>query len=126
MVRSTWEALTKGLDESDLKMLTAYRDACRSLPGVHEEVHSKQIQYKVERVFTSAYVKSHWLEIGVDLLEEVEHPLLRTVYPTSKRVFTHRFTLSKASEVRSVMKFIRTSAKTVGPGFKKSAKPDGN
>jgi hypothetical protein len=63
-------------------------------------------------------VKSHWLEIGVDLLEKVEHPLLRTVFPTSKRVLTHRFTLSKASQVREVMPFIRRSANEVGPGFK--------
>lgn len=118
MVLATWSELTKDLDESDLGLLTAYRDACRALDDVTEEVHSKQIQYKVERVFTSAYVKSHWLEIGVDLLEEVQHPLLRTVYPTSKRVFTHRFTLSKASQVKQVMKFIRKSRKEVGPGFK--------
>jgi hypothetical protein len=118
VVLSTWEALTSGLNDSDLKMLTTYRDACRTLDGVTEEVHSKQIQYKVRRVFTSAYVKSHWLEIGVDLLEEVQHPLLRTVYPTSKRVFTHRFTLSKASQVREVMPFIRKSAQEVGPGFR--------
>jgi hypothetical protein len=123
VVLSTWEALTNNLNESDLKMLTAYRDACRTLEGVTEEVHSKQIQYKDARVFTSAYVKSHWLEIGVDLTEEVSHPLLRTVYPTSKRVFTHRFTLSKASEVRSVMKFIRRARKEVGPGFKPATKP---
>jgi hypothetical protein len=121
VVLSTWEALTKDLNDSDLKMLTAYRDACRTLHGVIEEVHAKQIQYKVQRVFTSAYVKSHWLEIGVDLTEEVSHPLLRTVYPTSKHVFTHRFTLSKASEVRQVMKFIRTAAKEVGPGFRPTA-----
>lgn len=117
MVRSTWKALTEKLDEGDLALLTAYRDRVGKLKGVEEEVHSAQIQYRVKRIFTSAYVKSHWLEIGVDLLEKVEHPLLRTVYPTGSKVFTHRFTLSKPSEVGSVMKFIRKSRDTVGPGL---------
>lgn len=118
MVLSSWEALTGGLNESDLEMLTAYRDACRTIDDVTEEVHSKQIQYKINRIFTSAYVKSHWLEIGVDLLEQIEHPLLRTVYPTSKRVFTHRFTLSKASDVQQVLPYIRKAANEVGPGMR--------
>ena len=92
-MRSTWEQLTQGLSEGDLGLLTVYRGFCRTLPGAEEEVHTAQVQYRGKRIFTSAYVKSGYLEIGVELLREAEHPKLRTAFATSKRVTMHRITL---------------------------------
>lgn len=44
------------------------------------------MQYVRTRIFTSGYMKSHYLEIGVKLLREASHPMLRTAFATSKRV----------------------------------------
>ena len=122
MALSTWNEFSAALTDDDIALLERLREFAMSHDGVTESVKRTEIAWSRQRIFTSAYVKSHWLEIGVDLTEEVSHPLLRTVYPTSKRIFTHRFTLSKASEVRSVMKFIRKARKDVGPGFKPKPK----
>jgi hypothetical protein len=117
MVRSTWAALTADLSPADLALLTAYRDMCRKLEGAEEEVHASSIQYRMKRIFTSAYVKSHWLEIGVDLLREAKHPLLRTSFASTKKVFTHRLTLRSPDQVdASVRALLEEARDTVGPG----------
>ena len=116
MVRSSWAELTAGLSPADLELFEAYRSACAALPGVEEPVHATEVQYAVKRIFTSGYLKSHWLEIAVDLLREAEHPLLRAVFPSTKKVFTHRLTLSEPGQVESVMELIREARDQVGPG----------
>lgn len=117
MVRSSWAELTAGLSPADLALLRAYRDMCRGLEGAQEEVHTSAIQYRMRRIFTSAYVKSHWLEIGVDLLREAEHPLLRTSFASTKKVITHRLTLSSVEQLdESVRELLVEARDTVGPG----------
>ena len=116
MVRSTWSELTSGLSPADLELFGAYRSACAALPDTEERVHATEVQYAVRRIFTSGYLKSHWLEISIDLLREAEHPLLRAVFPTTKKVFTHRLTLSEPGQVHSVIDLIREAHDDVGPG----------
>jgi hypothetical protein len=72
-VRSTWKELTAGLSDEDLALFSLYRDFARELPDSTEEVHTSQVQHKRERIFTSGYVKSHYLEIGVELLRIAAH-----------------------------------------------------
>jgi len=120
MVRSTWSALTKGLSPDDLALITTYRDFCRSLPGAHEEVTSSAVQYRGKRIFTSAYVKSHYLEIGVELLREASHPKLRTSFATTKRITMHRITVTTVAQVESAFDLIREACETVGPGVSPS------
>lgn len=116
MVRSTWAALTDGLSPDDLALITAYRDFCRSLPDAHEEVTSSAVQYRGKRIFTSAYVKSHYLEVGVELLREATHPKLRTSFPTTKRITMHRITVTTVAQLESAFDLIREAHDTVGPG----------
>ncbi|GAA1443243.1 DUF5655 domain-containing protein [Leifsonia poae] len=116
MVQATWDEFTAGFDERDLALIGAFRAAATALPDVTEHVHRTEVQYKVVRVFTSAYVKSHWLEVAVDLLREVEHPLLKQAFPTTKRVITHRFTLASPDQVSEIAELMREARDTVGPG----------
>ena len=116
MVRSTWAALTADLPPADLALFEAYRTACAALPDTEERVHTTEVQYAVKRIFTAGYLKSHWLEVSIDLLREAEHPLLRAVFPTTKRVFTHRLTLGEPSQVDSIMDLVREAHDQVGPG----------
>jgi Domain of unknown function (DUF5655) len=119
VVRSTWEALTKDLSPEDLALFTLYRDCGRSLPDTEEQVHSSQVQYVRKRIFTSGYMKSHYLEIGVELLREAAHPKLRTAFRTSKRVVMHRITLREPEQFDDALRDLITEAwETVGAGLR--------
>ncbi|MCU1441476.1 MAG: hypothetical protein JWP85_2473 [Rhodoglobus sp.] len=116
MVRSTWAELTAGLSPADLELYTAYRDRCRTLPGCEERVHRTEVQYALHRVFTSGHMKSHRLQLAVDLLREAEHPLLRQAFHTTKKVITHRIDVTSVDELETVMPLIREAHDDVGPG----------
>lgn len=116
-MRSTWAKLTAGLNERDLALLSAYRAAALALPGTEERVHRTEVQYALARVFTSGYMKSHYLEIAVDLLREAQHPLLRAAFHTTKKVVTHRLTISDSDQLdASVRELLAEAHRTVGPG----------
>jgi hypothetical protein len=119
MVRSTWAKLTEGLSAQDLVVFTVFRKFCRGLEGSEERVHSAEVQYAVTRIFTSAYAKSHYLEVGVELLREAAHPMLRTAFATSKRVTMHRVTLREPAQFDDALSDLIVEARdTVGPGFR--------
>ena len=118
MVRSTWDELTGALNDTDLALITAYRELCLALPDVEEQVHKTEVQYRVARIFTSAYVKSHYLEVAIDLLREASHPQLRTAFHTTKKVITHRLTLTTVAQVRSLRTLLREARDDVAPGFR--------
>lgn len=119
MVASTWEQLVRDLSNADKVKLTAYRDFCRGLPDVEERVSSSQIAYAGTRIFTSAYVKSHYLELGIELLREVDDPRPRAAFPTSRRVTMHRYSLRRLEQFdESMCSLIREAAQTVGPGLR--------
>ena len=118
-MRSTWKVLTQDLSPEDLELLTLYRAFCRGLPETEEQVHSTQVQYVRKRIFTSGYVKSHYLEVGVELLREASHPKLRTAFSTSKRVVLHRITLREPSQFDEALRdLLRKAWESVGPGLR--------
>lgn len=117
MAAGTWEALTEGLDEEDLAKLTSFRDFCRSLPAVEERVHSADITFARVRTFASAYIKSHYLEVGIELLREVRDPPPRTAFQTSKKVWMHRYSLRHVDQFDNATRsLLREAWETVGPG----------
>ena len=97
MTRATWEELTEGLDHDDLAKLEAFRDRGLALDDVEMRVNRTDVSFARKRVFASAYVKSHWLEVGIELLRRAEHPKLRTAFPTTKKVTMHRLDLRRRS-----------------------------
>jgi hypothetical protein len=118
-VISTWDELTQDLSSADLALLSIYRDFCRELPDVVEEVHRTQVQYRRRRIFTSGYVKNHYLEVGVELLREAMHPKLRTAFPTSRHVTMHRLTLREPDDFDAALRELIEEARTdVGPGLR--------
>ncbi|TCK25231.1 DUF5655 domain-containing protein [Pseudonocardia endophytica] len=120
LVESTWDELTAPLDADDLALFTLYRTFCRGLPDVEEQVHTSQVQYRRTRIFTSGYVKSHYLEIGLELMREASHPRLRTAFPTSKTVIMHRITLRDPEQFDDDLRALIEEARTtVGPGLRR-------
>lgn len=117
MPDATWAQLTAGLDPDDLAKLRAYRDFCRRLPGVVERIHSADVTYAVTRSFTSAYIKSHYLEVGIELTRTVDDPAPRTSFATTKRFIMHRYSLRELADFDGPIRdLIREAAETVGPG----------
>lgn len=117
MVASTWERLIEGLDPDDLAKLAAFRRFCRDLDDVEERVTSSQIAFARRRIFASAYVKSHYLEVGVELRREVSTPKPRTAFRTSKSVVMHRYSLRELEQFDDgIRDLIREAWETVGPG----------
>lgn len=124
MADGTWKDLTAGLDDDDLAKLTAFRDYCRSLgDDVDERVHSADVTYAVTRAFASAYIKSHYLEVGIELTREVRQPKPRTAFATTKRVWMHRYPLRELADFDDdIRALIREAFETVGPGFTRSTR----
>ena len=115
-MRSTWSALTEGLDDNDLTLFTAYRDLVNGIGDVEERVNSSDVSFAVKRVFTSGYMKSHYLEVGIELLREASHPHLRTAFATTKKVTMHRMTLTTVTQLETLRELIVEARDTVGPG----------
>ena len=116
MVASTWKELTSSLNDDDRALFSAYRQMCSSLPGTKERVHRTEIQFVVERVFSSGYMKSHHLEIVIDLLREASTPHLRAAFPTTRKIITHRLTIDSIEELETARDLIAEAHRDVGPG----------
>lgn len=84
MVASTWNQLTSHLDQEDLAKLTAFREYCHSFPDVEERIHSSEFKYARKRAFASAYIKSHYVELGIELLRPITDPKPLPVTDPSK------------------------------------------
>ena len=117
MATANWDAFTDGLDDEDLAKIRAFRNYCRQLPDVEERIHSADVTYAHKRSFTSAYIKSHHLEIGIELQRTVTDPKSRTSFSTSKKVVMHRYSLRHLEDFNdSIRDLIKEAAETVGPG----------
>lgn len=115
-MRATWEELTAGLDQPDLELLEMFRETCLALPDTEERVHRTEAQYAVRRIYAVGFMRSHRLEIAVDLLHEVAHPLLRQAFETTRTVVTQRLKVESLDELASVVPLIEEAHDTVGPG----------
>jgi Zn-dependent M32 family carboxypeptidase len=117
MTTSTWNDYVEGLSAEDVALISALRALTKGLSETVENVTATEVQFKRARTYTSAYVKSHYLEVAIDLLREVEHPLLRASFPTTKKVFTHRLTFTRVDQLDDdVAALVREAYETVGPG----------
>lgn len=74
MVAATWDQLVRELSDEDKAKLIAYRDFCRGLPAVQERVSSSQVSFAGTGIFTSAYIKSHYLELGICPVYAIRSP----------------------------------------------------
>ncbi len=120
MAASTWEQLTASLDEEDLAKLSAFREFCRGIPDVEERISTSQIAFARSRTFASAYIKSHYLELGIELLRKVDDPAPRAAFPTTRTVWMHRYSLRQLDRFDDrIRALIEEAAETVGPGARR-------
>jgi hypothetical protein len=103
MVVAPWTELIVKLDDDGRAKLTAFRDFCRSLGPVDERVHKTDIAFAVKRVFASAYVKNHYLEVGIELTRAVTTPKPRATVAATKTRTLYRYSLRELSQFDSTI-----------------------
>jgi hypothetical protein len=89
-------------------------DAC----GESEVTPRKSIVYwKRARVWAGAFCNGKKLELNIDLLREVDHPLNLAFVPHTKQVVTHRMRVTELEQLDdSIAALLREAYETVGPG----------
>ncbi|MCW2131001.1 DUF5655 domain-containing protein [Arthrobacter sp. VKM Ac-2550] len=106
-----------GKNENAAAIFLAFRDAVLAVGEVEERVHRTDVTWADRRAFAVAFTLSSRLEISIDLLRQVEHPLLLQAFPTTKRVITHRLSLTSPDQVdENIRALLVESFDTVGPG----------
>jgi hypothetical protein len=117
VVRSTWAEFSAGRPADEIAMLSAFREFTGSLEGTEEQVHVTEIRFIRKRVFATAFILSHRLELAIDLLRTASHPRLLQAFHTTKKVVTHRLSLERLEQFDdSVKELIVEAHETVGPG----------
>lgn len=97
--------------------MKAFRATTSDLEESAETVNPTEVRWKRQRTFAVAFVKSHRLEVAIDLLRRVDHPLLRNSFNTTKKVITHRLTLERVDHVDdTITALVHEAYDTVGPG----------
>jgi hypothetical protein len=95
----------------------AFRQLVLAAGECQERVHPSEVAWADNRVFASAFIKSGRLEIAIDLLRQMDHPLLRASFPTTKKVYTHRFTITGTEQLDDdIRDWLVEAHDTVGPG----------
>jgi hypothetical protein len=89
-------------------------DAC----GESELVVRKSIVYwRRSRIWAGAFCNGRRLELNIDLLREVDHPLTLAVVPHTARVLTHRLRVTGSEQLdASLAALLHEAYETVGPG----------
>ena len=113
----TVEDYLAGKNEHAVEMFRRFAalvDAC----GESEVVARASIVYwRRTRIWAGAFIQSRRLELNVDLLREAEHPLCLSVFPTTKRVYTHRLRITELEQLDgSIAALLREAYADVGPG----------
>jgi hypothetical protein len=86
-------------------------------PNVRERVSRSLVGWSAKRSFATAYVKGRYLELSIDLRQEIAHPRLRAAFATSAAVITHRFTFGPDHRVDArIGALLKEAHDTVGPG----------
>ena len=113
----TVEEYLAGKNEHAVEMFRRFAalvDAC----GESEVVpHASIVYWRRTRVWAGAFIQSRRLELNVDLLREAEHPLCLSVFPTTKRVYTHRLRITELEQLDgSIAALLAEAYADVGPG----------
>lgn len=117
MAEATRDEFSAGFSDDDLALVERWREIAGAFDDGHEQIHRTEIRFVRDRHYASAFVKSHRLEIAVDLLRQAPHPLLLKAFRTTRRVITHRLTIERLEQLdASIEELVAEAYETVGPG----------
>lgn len=116
-VTMTLEEFLRDEPQEAVALFRAFRELVLAAGDSEERVHPSEVAWARKRVFAAAFLKSCRLEIAIDLLREVQHPRLLQAFPTTKRVTTHRLTITDPEHLDdSIARLLDEAWATVGPG----------
>lgn len=70
--------------------------------------------------YAVAFIKAHRIEVAINLLREVDHPLLRDRFRTTATVVTHRLSITQPNQLDDhITKWVSEAYEAVGPGTRK-------
>lgn len=117
MVFDSWEAWLAQFDAPEQELADRFRALAANLPETVESIARTEVRFKRQRTYAALFIRSHRLEVAIDLLREVHHPLLRAAFPTTLRVITHRLYFEHPDQIDDVVAdLVREAYETVGPG----------
>lgn len=112
-----WDDYTRGLCTEDAALMDAFRRLTEELTDSVEHVNKSEVRFKRQRTYAIAFIKAHRLEVAINLLREVEHPLLRDRFLTTATVVTHRLSITQPDQLDdSITGWVSEAYETVGPG----------
>lgn len=112
-----WDDYTSGLRSDEAALMDAFRRLTGGLTDSEEHVNKSEVRFKRHRTYAIAFIKAHRLEVAINLLREVEHPLLRDRFFTTASVVTHRLSITTPEQLDDhVTEWVSEAYEKVGPG----------
>ncbi|WP_066287301.1 DUF5655 domain-containing protein [Arthrobacter sp. B6] len=106
-----------GKPPAAVELFQRFRAMVHAAGECEERVHRTEVAWADRRVFAEAFIISGRLEVAIDLLRQVDHPSLLQSFPTTRKVYTHRFTFTAADQLDADIKaWLVEAHDDVGPG----------
>jgi hypothetical protein len=106
-----------GKPPAAVELFLQFRSLVLAAGECEERVHRTEVAWADRRVFAAAFILSGRLEVAIDLLRQVVHPALLAAFPTTRTVYTHRFTFTSADQLDGdIEAWLVEAHDTVGPG----------
>lgn len=111
------EAYLAGKPAAAVELFRRFRALVLAAGECQERVHRTEVAWADRRVFAAAFITSGRLEAAIDLLRQVEHPALLQSLPSTRKVYTHRFTFTEACQLDAdIGAWLVEAHDDVGPG----------
>ncbi|TAP43562.1 DUF5655 domain-containing protein [Arthrobacter sp. S39] len=106
-----------GKPPAAVELFRRFRALVLATGECEERVHRTEVAWADRRVFAAAFIISGRLEVAIDLLRLVDHPALLQSFPTTRRVYTHRFSFTAADQLDAdIAAWLVEAHDDVGPG----------
>jgi len=106
-----------GANEHAAALFRRFQQLVEACGPIETSVSRTVVYFKRSRVFAGGFVRGRKLEIVIDLLRTVEHPLLLSSFHTTKKVVSHRLRISETGQLDdSIQALLHEAYADVGPG----------
>jgi hypothetical protein len=111
------DAYLAGKPPAAVELFRRFRALVLAAGECEERVHRTEVAWADRRVFAAAFIISGRLEVAIDLLRRVDHPALLQSFPTTRKVYTHRFTFTEPDQLDAdIEAWLVEAHDDVGPG----------
>ena len=120
MATATVDDYLAGKHPVGVGLFRGFEELVRSCGAAEVSVSKTVVYFKRKRVFAGAFVRGRRLEVVIDLLREIEHPLRIGSFRSTEKVISHRLRISDPGELDGTIAALLCEAyEEVGPGTKR-------